>query len=100
MDDIIIEDIINNRGKSHGELAVRIWMPKKFSQKVEVRGGIRKFKFGAINGEKMEAMPKFSGRDMLVKKVNGEVEKLLNKSGEINCLALERACLETEGKSS
>ena len=73
MDDIIIEDIINNRGKSHGELAVRIWMSKK----VEVRGGIRKFKFGAINGEKMEAMPKFSGRDMLVKKVNGEVEKLL-----------------------
>lgn len=58
MDDIIIEDIINNRGKSHGELAVRIWMPKKFSKKVEVRGGIRKFKFGAINGEKMEAMPK------------------------------------------
>ena len=77
MDDIIIEDIINNRGKSHGELAVRIWMPKKFSKKVEVRGGMRKFKFGAINGEKMEAMPKFSGRDMLVKKVNGEVEKLL-----------------------
>lgn len=60
MDDIIIEDIINNRGKSHGELAVRIWMPKKFSKKVEVRGGIRKFKFGAINGEKMKAMPKFS----------------------------------------
>ena len=28
-------------------------MPKKFSKKVEVRGGIRKFKFGAINGEKM-----------------------------------------------
>ena len=100
MDDIIIEDIINNRGKSHGELAVRIWMPKKFSKKVEVRGGIRKFKFGAINGEKMEAMPKFSGRDMLVKKVNGEVEKLLKYVRGNKLSGFGKSLLETEGKSS
>lgn len=77
MADIIIEDIINNRGKSHRKLTIRIWKPKEFSQKVEVRGRIRKFKFGAINGEKMEPMPKLSVRDMLIKKINGEVEKFL-----------------------
>ena len=77
MDDIIIEDIINNRGKSHRELTVRIRIPKEFSKKVEVRGGIRKLKFGAINSEKMESMQKFSVRDMLVKKINRKIEKFL-----------------------
>ena len=52
-------------------------MAKELSKKVEVRGGIRELKFGAINSEKMESMPKFSVRDMLVKKINRKIEKFL-----------------------
>lgn len=77
MNNIIIENIIDNGGKSHRELTVRIWMAKELSKKVEVRGGIRELKFGAINSEKMESMPKFSVRDMLVKKINRKIEKFL-----------------------
>ncbi len=44
-------------------------MPKKFSKKVEVRGGIRKLEFGAINGEKWKvAMPNFFWQGYACKK--------------------------------
>jgi len=87
MDDIVVKDIVNDRGKAHGKPAGRIRITEHLTEKLEIGGRVWEFDLRAINSKKMVAMPEFAGMDLAVEQIYGEIEKFLEKRriDELSC---------------
>ena len=87
MNDVVVKDIVNDGGKSHGKASGRIRIAEHFAEEFKIGRRVWELNFGTIDGKKMVPMPETAGRKLAVEQIYRKVKKLLEKRGrdELPC---------------